>query len=1395
MGLQPPRWTEVSASEHAHEREGLRTVQDILPNADPYRAWTNFEFIAEDGSINEVDLLVLTPTGVFVVELKHWSGDLSGDAGTWHRRRRGSDRTTSVDNPILLTNRKAKKLASLLDTPYKEMRKRTPFLTAKVFLSNPNLDCRLTRNARQNVHTTADIEAALTRVPADFDRRRLTAEDARRLTRALERIGVRPSPRKRTVGDYEIGAPVGAGPGYQDFDATHTALGTRHRVRIYGFAPGTGADTDRQRDLAAQAARREYRLLQGVSHEGILAARQYVESDRGPALVFDDDDQIQRLDHFLNERRDELTFADRLDLVRSLAEALRYAHGKGITHRALSPTAVVIRDVDSPGRHLQVANWQTGHRDLAGLTASGTRLTAHFGDLVDETTKAYTAPDILAVPDPDWIAADVFGLGATAFTILSGEAPAASFNGLLKVLRDDDGLRLSAAVDGVNGYVEELILSATRPRVTDRTGTVAEFLDDLDVAELDLAPAEATPDDDSVADPTSASPGDRLEGGYLVRRCLGTGSTSVVYLVKAPDGDEVVLKVADDARHNERLRDEGEVLAKLRHTDIVRHIATTEIGGLTTLVLASAGDETLRQRLRSDGPQHLDYLARFGEQLLDALRYLEHEGVAHRDVKPDNLGVVAHSHTHEMHLVLFDFSLARAPLDEVRVGTPGYLDPFVAARGRWDLYAERYAAAATLHEMAAGTRPRWGDDRSDASLTDDELVLDVDLFPSEVRDGLAGFLRRGLARDVAERFGNADEMLRAWRRVFETIDAPVLPVDGGASAEAPGDALAAACATAAVTDPLLTLPFSTRAQNAFGRLGVETVHDLLATPLSHVSHMRGVGQKTRREIVDAVKVLAPRFPDVERAAPAPVPAEAAATDDATPAEGWSFEVLGAALVPAAVRKGSREPDVVRAYLDGWPSQTDVADASGVTRARVSQVAAKARERWRRLRGMTDLRETVAAIVARLGGIATPDEVADEVAAIAGAVDDDRAQTTAVALVRAATEVEVENEAPRWTFGRMPAGAVLVATETAALDYAAALGRAADALAARDPLPGAQRIVAELGDVAAPAGVEPIAPARLVRVAAAASRSAATAANRMELYPRGIEPDRAVRLAAPALLGARALTPEEVRERVAARYPDAAPLPDRPELDALLDAAGIGMRWDDADARYRAAAMSFSGVTTWQSQRSVFSHTPRHPADRADPAVRDFDARLAAAHADGGFVALVTAPRRIAAAEAALAATFPEMRSISVEASLLAHMHDAATAAGAKWDAFVGADAAGPAGSNWAKLTGLVKRALPAVEADLAADPDTLVLLRRPGLLVRYDCLDVLERIRDRCGRSGPDGIFARWLLVAAGEGTEAPMIDAKPLPVLTSTQWARIPSAWVAAHTPEPAATAGGEVA
>jgi hypothetical protein len=110
-----------------------------------------------------------------------------------------------------------------------------------------------------------------------------------------------------------------------------------------------------------------------------------------------------------------------------------------------------------------------------------------------------------------------------------------------------------------------------------------------------------------------------------------------------------------------------------------------------------------------------------------------------------------------------DFSLSRAPADQLHVGTRPYLDPFLSAefgRKRWDLAGDRFAAAMVLHEMAAGTLPYWGSRNTDPRMTDAEVTFDRDAFPREIAVARTELLARALRRDAKDRFDTAEDMER-----------------------------------------------------------------------------------------------------------------------------------------------------------------------------------------------------------------------------------------------------------------------------------------------------------------------------------------------------------------------------------------------------------------------------------------------------------------------------------------------------------------------------------------------------------------------------------------------------------------------------------------------------------
>ena len=72
MALSEQRWKRVSESPYPWEREALEYIRTNLNDQPPNFGWCNFTFIDELSTVglNEVDCLVVTARGIFLIEIK-----------------------------------------------------------------------------------------------------------------------------------------------------------------------------------------------------------------------------------------------------------------------------------------------------------------------------------------------------------------------------------------------------------------------------------------------------------------------------------------------------------------------------------------------------------------------------------------------------------------------------------------------------------------------------------------------------------------------------------------------------------------------------------------------------------------------------------------------------------------------------------------------------------------------------------------------------------------------------------------------------------------------------------------------------------------------------------------------------------------------------------------------------------------------------------------------------------------------------------------------------------------------------------------------------------------------------------------------------------------------------
>jgi serine/threonine protein kinase len=1393
------RWVEITPSVHTHERSGLEQVRSLLPDAEPYRAWSNLEIVTDRGENLEIDLLVLGPAGLFLVELKHWAGRIGGDRYTWTVN---TGRRRTVDSPLFAADRKAKILKTQLNQAYDRLpeplkrqvhRARVvPWIEAAILLHHPESVCELAPEHRASLYgpqgpadrTTLPgiVDGLLMREPRDPDTR-VGAQQSSVLAKLMRKAGMGRR-RQRTVGSYLLDErPFDTGPAWQDYLARHRRFPDEvRRVRIYNV--GSATTTEGQLTLE-RAAEREYRLLRDIKHPGLVVPLEHHDTPMGPALVYAYDSRALRLDHFLAEHSHELTIDDQVGIIRRLADIVRYAHGRHITHRGLSPRSVLVTP-GAAGPAVQIADWQTGAH-VAATSSSGMAIgtvmagTRHVDSLLDQRFEVYQAPEAGLRADANEVRIDVFSLGALGYLVLTGQPPAADLLALRQRIQETAGLDLAAHLDGAPAAVRALVLDATRGAVNDRLPDMEAFLERVAAAEAEIAEPEPAPEVDPIEAPRDAV----LGGRWKVVRNLGSGASAVALLVEdlrdaaAPR----VLKIAHDADRAARLRDEAAALRGLDDPRIarLREEEPITLGGRTALVLEHAGDRTLASLLNETGRLSLDRLERFGDDLLGIAAYLDSHDVSHRDIKPANLGVRERPGDHQKHLVLFDFSLSRASTGDIQAGTPPYLDPFLGTgrRLRWDDHAERYAVAVTLFEMATGRTPRYGDGQSYPAVLEDEATIEPHMFDPAAGEPLVAFFRRALRREAAERFQTTEHMRHAW------LEAIRLATRALESRWDP-DTLAA---QAALDTPLAGAGLSARAISALEQHSVATVGGLLSITGGRLSRLAGANEATRLEIRKRAREWRQRLVEVQPGTGAPV----------TPPEARSIEAVIDRLVPSSRGRNSTEIRGARLLLgrpadpgaDGplptpWLGHGELARLLDVTRARAHQIDTALKKRWSEEREgpMQQVRDDLVEHVRASQGVVTAGEAAAWLLAQRGSTADEPLRTqTALGLVRVAVETELELGGRARLDRRRRDELVLIALEpapgrdeTAAsrrIDYAIALGRfAAELLAGGETPMSSAAAIDRLRTVTVPDAMPTIDERRLLRLAAAASGTLAVSI-RDELYRRGMSAAAALRHSGAvfATPGAH-LTVETLRERVRVRFPEAELLPDRPWLDDLLAASGVILAWDPALDAYRPQTVAGLTLSTFTSRHASAAHAPDLVM------VEEVERRLLDAVDGRAFLALGVHAEGLEHARTELARRHGA-RVVDVTALLIARMREVAAEKGIPWDAVLAADAAGAGSREGEGLRGLVTACVGAVSDALeSGPPDIPVVLTDAGPLARYGHLGLLARLADHTTRRP----HAVWLLVPAREGQSAPTLDREPVPIVSASQWLRLSTAWLDAE-------------
>jgi serine/threonine-protein kinase len=642
------------------ERGEAAIVSALLPLGDDYVILPHLLLPGLLGSRNpdDLDLLVIGPQGAALLEYRHWHGRLTvAPAGkAWVLRFTGGG-SESRPNPAESLRRKAEALGEHL---------------AASGLTPPKLVTAVVVPDRTELLGDAGVTVLPASRCAAWVKEELAGESTP-WTRSTADL-LRPPTPPRMVNQYRLSSLLsrrGDHASYLAYDTRQNRLVTLHELPYDPFQRPEDLERNRTELL------REAKLTLDLHHPAIARTEQLIPQDDCYYVVAEWIDGAQSLREV--ESQGEMAMEAALDVAIACADALAYAHARGIVHRDVRPENILIA-----GRTVKLTGFKMAKKaDLA------TRSTFDLRQMAQENP--YAAPEFrLGAEGPHRVdvRADVYALGAVLYEALTGKPP---------MHLDEKYWEPPSAVNfSVPLALNDVIQQALRFDPVQRFSTMAAFRERM------LAVREGRP-----GEPTRAR--------YVDRKLVKRTRNSLLYRATDVEASrEVALKKVlidpmlppeDRKAASQRLLREAQIAHALVHPRIVTVLDRFVEDDDPYLVMEWLDGHDLREHL--DGKRaalSVDEALDLVKQVGEALSYAHEQGVVHRDIKPENLFLVGRQP------MILDFGLAsmgpdEGSSDDRAAGTPRYMAPEFLRGGPLDARADLFSLAVVLYELLTERYP------------------------------------------------------------------------------------------------------------------------------------------------------------------------------------------------------------------------------------------------------------------------------------------------------------------------------------------------------------------------------------------------------------------------------------------------------------------------------------------------------------------------------------------------------------------------------------------------------------------------------------------------------------------------------------------------------------------
>ncbi|KAL3097082.1 hypothetical protein niasHS_002798 [Heterodera schachtii] len=219
-------------------------------------------------------------------------------------------------------------------------------------------------------------------------------------------------------------------------------------------------------------------------------------------------------------------------------------------------------------------------------------------------------------------------------------------------------------------------------------------------------------------DPANAEPALQFSQIYQVHRekVLGSGQFGTVYSgVHRQSGREVAVKVIAKDRFSkkssavETLKSEVAILQAVDHQGIIKLESMFETKDKIFVVMEKMDGDMLEMILSQATGRLNERSTKFLiMQILSALHYLHYRGIAHCDLKPENV-LLSDFHSNFPQTKLCDFGYARfigeTQFRKTIVGTPAYLAPEVLKKKGYNKSLDMWSVGVIIYVTLSGTFP------------------------------------------------------------------------------------------------------------------------------------------------------------------------------------------------------------------------------------------------------------------------------------------------------------------------------------------------------------------------------------------------------------------------------------------------------------------------------------------------------------------------------------------------------------------------------------------------------------------------------------------------------------------------------------------------------------------